>query len=100
MASGNSIDHEPSHGLWQQHGPWNFVGMELFVGHGTLCVYIHTLAYIFFSIYFNKGPTSPLSYHPPEIEEEKSYQDTGEIDLSRNSSLGASAILVVRMSAV
>jgi hypothetical protein len=36
---------------------------------------------------FNKGSTSPLANHPPEVVEEKSYSDMGEVDLLVSSFL-------------
>lgn len=40
--------------------------------------------YIFFTTYVNKGSTSPLAHHPPQVTEKLS---TREVDLLRNSSL-------------
>lgn len=56
--------------------------------------------FTFFPTYSNEPSTSPLAHHPPEVVEEKSYQDTEERDLFRNSSLGESPIFVVGISAV
>jgi hypothetical protein len=44
----------------------------------------------FFTAYFNKGSTSHLAHHPPEVVEKKGYENTGEVDLFRNGSLGRS----------
>jgi hypothetical protein len=36
--------------------------------------------------FFQPTLTSPPAHHPPEIVEEKSYQDMGEVGLFENSS--------------
>jgi hypothetical protein len=49
----------------------------------------------FFSTYFNKGSTSALAHHPSKVVEKKSYEDMGEMNLFKNSSLKVSPIFVV-----
>jgi hypothetical protein len=41
-----------------------------------------------------------LAHHPPEVVEEKSYYNMGELDLFRSSCLGVSPIFVVWIPAV
>jgi hypothetical protein len=47
-------------------------------------------------IVFKLSSTPPL----PEVVEEKSYYNTGEVDLFRNSSWGVSPVFIVRIPAV